>query len=257
VEKQSGLLFAIALLAGTALAPASAQQMATIGAVSTVQPDAYGTPPGSGRRALGARANVFANEQIDTADRGWVEMLFLDDTRFRVGGNSSVLLDRFVFNPERKTGELTLAVTQGVFRFVTGGMQKEAYRIRTPHAVIGVRGTDFFLRVSATDTNVAVINGIVLMTSVLPGSQGTAIPAGNAGRGAGGPVQVSPIPPGAASSESSTQAWFDADGALGGPSAGHAGPTGGFGVSPNPSPSPGLMIPPPTYTAPMTRPKYP
>ena len=115
------------------------------------------------------------------------------------------MLDRFVFDPDRKTGELTLNVTQGMFRFVTGGMQKEAYRIRTPHATIGVRGTDFLLRVTATETSVAVIDGTVLMASLLPGAQGSAVPAGNAARNAAGGIQVSPIPAGAAGSESRTQ----------------------------------------------------
>jgi hypothetical protein len=245
-----GLLFA-------ATGPLSAQQMAAIGAVSTVQPDAFGTPPGAGRRTLDPRMNVFANERIDTAERGWVEMLFLDETRFRVGGNSTVMLDRFVFDPDRKTGELTLNVTQGMFRFVTGGMQKEAYRIRTPHAVIGVRGTDFLLRVTATETSVAVIDGTVLMASLLPGAQGSAVPAGNAARNAAGGIQVSPVPAGTGGSESRTQAWFDAEGALGGGSGGGGtGPTGGFGITPNSLPAPNLIVTPPPAPPPMP-PKYP
>jgi FecR protein len=79
--------------------------------------------------------------------------LLLDQTNISVGTNSQVVLDRFVFDPDRPKGDVILTATRGVFRFVTGTQDHSSYHIKTPMATIGVRGTvvQFYIPEIPTD----------------------------------------------------------------------------------------------------------
>ena len=94
-------------------------------------------------RKLKARNDVFADEVIITKEDSASKLQFLDDTELTVGPQSVVKLDKFVFDPNAGTEELVVNAAKGVARFVTGKMKKSAYKIITPTATIGVRGTTF------------------------------------------------------------------------------------------------------------------
>ena len=253
------LVLGLALFCAAAL-PSSAQQIAAIGAVTAVEPDAFGTPPGVSRRTLASEMPVHASERVETAGKAWVQFRFLDSTDFRVGANSVVSLDKFVFDPERKAGELTINATRGIFRFITGTMNKEGYRIVTPNAVISVRGTELLLEVSDAGTRVMVLSGLALLSGLAalqpllipPNNQGSTDPAGN-----NGPVQL--VPEDARDSAAKAVAWFDGSGALGMASGGPPGGGSGFGnMTPRPTVTPPIMppVPPPLVPKPPPRPKY-
>ena len=87
---------------------------------------------------------VFQNEQVETGEKSASEIELLDETRISVGPNSKLVLDAFVYDPSPGKGRLVMNVTEGVFRFISGTMPSEAYRIETPTATIGVRGTVFY-----------------------------------------------------------------------------------------------------------------
>jgi hypothetical protein len=67
--------------------------------------------------------------------------VFVDGTKISVGPRAHVTLDKFVYDPSSSKGSFFLSVTEGVFRFVTGGMEHQSYSIQTPSGTIGVRGT--------------------------------------------------------------------------------------------------------------------
>ena len=46
-----------------------------------------------------------------------------------------------MFNDEHSYRDIAIRMTSGAFRFVTGNSDKAAYKITTPLATIGVRGT--------------------------------------------------------------------------------------------------------------------
>jgi len=211
------IAFSAALLLAGSVAPAVTQQTAAIGSVNEVRSDAFGTPPGLERRSLAVRSDVFASERIETGRDAWAQLSFLDATSFRVGGASTVVLDRFIYDPDKKAGELTIGVTEGVFRFVTGTMKSESYRIRTPSALIGVRGTDFVLAVAPNGSvRVAVNSGAVEIIPrvgnraiiVLPENVGTVDPTGTN-------VETQPVPDSARGSVEKLIGWFDSGGSLG------------------------------------------
>jgi hypothetical protein len=222
-----------ALLLVVSHAPAGAQQTAAIGSVNEVRSDAFGTPPGLQRRALAVQSDVFASERIETGRDAWAQLSFRDATSFRVGGGSTVVLDRFIYDPDKKAGELTIGVTEGVFRFVTGTMKSESYRIRTPSALIGVRGTDFVLAVAPNGSvRVAVNSGAV---EIIPrvGNRAIIVLPQNLGTvdSTGANAETQPVPDSAKGSVKSLVEWFDPEGSLGPmvfDSAGKDAPGGGL-----------------------------
>jgi ferric-dicitrate binding protein FerR (iron transport regulator) len=74
---------------------------------------------------------------LDSAAR----LVMSDSTNLSLGPNASLKLDRTVFDDETHYRDVAVRLTSGAFRFVTGNSEKAAYKITTPLATIGVRGT--------------------------------------------------------------------------------------------------------------------
>ena len=74
---------------------------------------------------------------IDSATR----LVMADSTNLSLGPNATLKLDRTVFDDANRYREVAVRMTSGAFRFVTGHSDKAAYKITTPLATIGVRGT--------------------------------------------------------------------------------------------------------------------
>ena len=90
---------------------------------------------------------VFQDQVVETAVKSTAQLLFRDETALTVGPGSRVVLDKFIYNPASKTGDIVLNATKGAFRFVSGAATSSSYKITTPVATIGVRGTifDYFI----------------------------------------------------------------------------------------------------------------
>ena len=120
---------------------APALAVTQIGVTSAVLPNARGTPPEQPTRILELGNDMYANEHVQTVENGKVHLLFKDGSALSIGPNSDIVLDRFVYDPETKTGELSMSATKGVFRFVGGRISKTTpVTIKTPNATIGIRG---------------------------------------------------------------------------------------------------------------------
>ena len=58
-------------------------------------------------------------------------------------------IDRFAFDPTTHAGAFETTLRQGTLSVVSGkiaGQTPEAMKVRTPAAVLGVRGTEFLVR---------------------------------------------------------------------------------------------------------------
>lgn len=119
--------------------PASAQ---VAGVTAAVNPEASRTPPGQAVRTVILGDNIVQNEKIDTSGAGLVQILLADGTTFTVGPNSSISIDRFVYNPGAGTAEVTATMTRGVFRFIGGRTSKTegGVKLNTPVGTVGIRG---------------------------------------------------------------------------------------------------------------------
>jgi hypothetical protein len=84
---------------------------------------------------------VLRDETVRTGADSATRLVMADSTNLSLGANASLKLDRSVFNDEHSYKDIAIRLTSGAFRFVTGHSEKTAYKITTPLATIGVRGT--------------------------------------------------------------------------------------------------------------------
>ncbi len=134
------LLLAATLLAAV-LTISVAARADTVGTAAAVNTTSSGTPPGAPTRVIEIGTQLVENEKIQTTGTGSVQVLFIDKTTLNVGPNSSLVIDRFVYNPATTKGELALSLGKGVLRVVGGvATHSEGATIRTPVAAIGLRG---------------------------------------------------------------------------------------------------------------------
>ncbi len=80
--------------------------------------------------------------------KGRLRLDFIDDTRVDVTENSRMTIDEFIYDPNTKTGALSMKATLGAVRYASGQIAKNSRQrvnIRTPSATINVRGTDFMM----------------------------------------------------------------------------------------------------------------
>lgn len=106
---------------------------------------AEGTRTNGETRELRWNGPVFSEETVTTGPDAHTELQFIDQTHLSVGANSQVVLDSFVYDPSQSTGDAVITFGKGVFRFVTGDMNKDAYKLNTPSATLAIRGTIFQL----------------------------------------------------------------------------------------------------------------
>jgi hypothetical protein len=94
--------------------------------------------------------DVLSYDTIKTGD-GKVGIKFIDDTRVDVTEHSKLVIDEFVYDPNTKTGSLSLKASLGTVRYASGQIAKNSkqnVKISTPTATIAVRGTDFAMTVN-------------------------------------------------------------------------------------------------------------
>ena len=140
--------------AGLAQAQAPTPDPEPIGHIVSFTPAVFGN-----EKRLDIGAPVFADEVVRTGPSGVVELLFVDDTRLVLGPRSSVALDKFVFDKNGKAKSVVLRLTTGAFRFATGSSPKRAYKVATPNAAIGVRGTVFEVGLGETASRMTIFEG--------------------------------------------------------------------------------------------------
>jgi len=145
------------LLAAAAVitVPATA---AEIGTVAAVNPEMKGTPPEEGKRVLFLGNRLISDERIETSATGTGQLLFLDQTTLTVAPGSEIVLDRYVYDPDRDTGEIAVSLTRGALRFIGGKLTKKKIGVvKTPAATIGIRGGIALIEVRNGETRVVNI----------------------------------------------------------------------------------------------------
>ena len=113
-----------------------------VGVAAAVKPEATSQPPGGDASTLRIGKSVVYNERIDTSGSGQVQVLLLDGSTFTVGPGSSLVIDKFVYNPGTGKGALVASFSKGALRFVGGKLSKNepGVKINTPAGALTVRG---------------------------------------------------------------------------------------------------------------------
>jgi hypothetical protein len=101
-------------------------------------------------------APVRASDVIVTGADGSAGITFTDNSLVSVGPNSVFAIDKYRFDTTTHAGEFEGNLRKGRLAAVSGKMVKqspESMKIRTPSAIMGVRGTEFVVQVDETSKN--------------------------------------------------------------------------------------------------------
>ena len=111
------------------------------------------------RKLIDAGYEIIQNHTIETDGIGRAQMMLLDGTAFSVGPNSSVVLDKFIYNPETAEGSLEVTA-RGLLRIVGGKVtKKQPALIRTNSATVGIRGGIGIVQTNGPQTNATFLYG--------------------------------------------------------------------------------------------------
>ena len=135
-------------MAGVALV-ASAAIAQDVGRVKTVKGTVYVDREGRRELAL-VGTGLRQADIVVTGPDGAVGITLADDTLLSAGPNSVLAIERFVYEANQP-GSLEAALSKGTLAVVSGRIAKQApdaMRVKTPAAILGVRGTEFVVRAS-------------------------------------------------------------------------------------------------------------
>lgn len=138
-----------ALLA--ALAPLAAAAADDIGRIKVVRGQVAIVRDGAALpAAVGTRLQIA--DVVTTGADGSVGITMNDDSLLSAGPNSRVALERFSHDPATNQGRFGVALDRGSLAVISGRIAKQApdaMTVRTPSAILGVRGTEFAVRVGS------------------------------------------------------------------------------------------------------------
>ena len=103
--------------------------------------------------------DIFSYDTVKTG-KGQVAIEFLDETRVDITQHSKLIIDDFVYDPNAKTGKLSLKATLGTVRYASGQIAKNSAQnisIKTPTATVSVRGTDFAMTIDEIGSSTIIL----------------------------------------------------------------------------------------------------
>ena len=105
---------------------------------------------GSEKIAAVPGMKVLSGDVITTGADGAIGVTFLDNSLISTGPNSVFAIDKYSFDSTTHVGQFDGRLKKGTLAAISGKMVKqvpESMRIHTPSAVMGVRGTEFLVKV--------------------------------------------------------------------------------------------------------------
>ncbi|MDH5219007.1 MAG: FecR domain-containing protein, partial [Gammaproteobacteria bacterium] len=115
-----------------------------------------------------------SGDTLKTSEKGQIQVRMADGGLVAVRPNSEFKIDEFVYTNDIENDKNFYSLIKGGFRSVTGAIgqaNKAAYKVDTPVATIGIRGTDFTARLcdTACDADsglyIGVMSGGVTLTN--------------------------------------------------------------------------------------------
>jgi len=178
------LLFCTVWVAMAAAALAAEE----IGQVVALQGRAAAQASGASPRLLKVDDPLFEGETLRVLPGGELRVRFDDGALLTLAESSALNVSGYNSAPGQERFEAELL--EGGFRTATGSIAKQAasaYRVSTPFAVLGVRGTDFALGFAGPSASSPVVAGIQEGLIVLEN------PAGSLVLGANQPFQLAQV----------------------------------------------------------------
>jgi len=137
-----GVAFVLACATAAYADDAIGQVKTKIGDVKILR---HGVP-----QPLSVGDHVFQSDTISTAKGASVGITFVDNSMMSLGPVSQFALDQFRFDTTTHAGVFNTSLAKGTLAVKSGQIVQqtpEAMHIKTPAALLGVRGTEFVVRV--------------------------------------------------------------------------------------------------------------
>ena len=112
-----------------------------VGIASAIVPSTVGSPRSAASRTLVLGADILFKERINTDRAGQAQIIFLDHSSLAIAPNSSLVIDEFVYDPDKSAGKLAVSASKGLLRYIGGKISKGSdVTFTTPIAMIAIRG---------------------------------------------------------------------------------------------------------------------
>jgi len=96
---------------------------------------------------------LYQNDIIQTGADSSVGIIFEDNTILSLGPKSEIVIDEYVFAPEKDMMSMVARMVKGTATYMSGIIGKqspESVKFQTPDATIGIRGTRFLVKVAGS-----------------------------------------------------------------------------------------------------------
>lgn len=146
-------LLSVTLFAFAALFAATAASAEGIGQVK-VTSGAVHIQRGTEKLPATVGARVHVSDSVVTGADGSVGITFTDNTLLSAGPNTVLVLERYAFNSTTHDGRFDARLDRGSLAVVSGKIAKQspdAMVVKTPSTLLGVRGTEFLVKVEGAE----------------------------------------------------------------------------------------------------------
>lgn len=164
---KSAVRAAVLLVCSLTMVNTFAQTQESVGEVSLVLGKAYLKSSNQPQQLIRAGTLIHVNDQVETEANGHVHIHFVDNAYVSVRPDSRLEIVQYDFDATKpEDSSIKLNLVEGVTRAISGKGAKaarERFRMNTPIAAIGVRGTDFVVSASGESVRALVNEGAIVM----------------------------------------------------------------------------------------------
>jgi hypothetical protein len=94
--------------------------------------------------------SLYEKDTIETGPDGSIGITFIDNTVMSSGPDSQIVLEDYKFNSSNFKGSMLADMNRGTVSMISGDIARSspgAMKVKTPTAILGVRGTRFVIEV--------------------------------------------------------------------------------------------------------------
>jgi hypothetical protein len=158
------IFFTLAVsLSSLLLGQATAQAASLAGQVIVASGEFVAIATDGTARPLKRKSEFYSGETLKTGVDGRAQIKFIDEALMSLRSNTEFRVDEYRYDPGNKENSRSgTTLSKGGLRTLTGQIAKQipsAYKITTPVATIGVRGTDLALLLNDEGMDIAFWDG--------------------------------------------------------------------------------------------------
>ena len=179
------LALSCALILSAAQVAFAAETQSIVGEAAMVIGVARITSANGQVTAVNRGSPIHVGDKIETESGGHVHVRFVDGGRLSVRPSSRLQVENYSYSAQQPAlTAIKFKLDEGVVRSITGTWGESArdrFRLNTPVAAIGVKGTDFVVRSDAEATAASVYTGAIVFAALSGGCQASLGPCQNGG----------------------------------------------------------------------------